>query len=191
MKRLKSFGEISRLINLDNLLLSEGELWKKKRRLVSNIFNYDFIKRKIPEIQQIFRRSQVEAEQKFQIDEGVFRYDISPVLSNCFSEVILECFFRTTSDHKIDGVSMTEYSNKLISDLMSSARSPFRFFIGPGFGRMGFLKRERDINERIKKFRKFSSEIIRNRMEEIQKSNDFQGKPRDIVEALLLSGNFK
>ena len=68
MKRLKGFGEISRIINLDNLLLSEGELWKKQRKLFSNIFNYDFIKRKIPQIQQIFRRNQVEAEQKFQID---------------------------------------------------------------------------------------------------------------------------
>ena len=56
---------------------------------------------------------------------------------------------------------------------------------------MGLLKRDRDINERINKFRKFAAEIIQNRMEDIEKNNGFEGKSRDIVEALILSGNFQ
>ncbi len=37
----------------DGLLFSEGEEWKMKRKIMSNVFNFDFLRSKIPTIIQI------------------------------------------------------------------------------------------------------------------------------------------
>ena len=35
------------------LFLSEGDDWKKKKKILSNVFNYDFIRSKIPLIAKV------------------------------------------------------------------------------------------------------------------------------------------
>lgn len=41
-------AHLKRLIKVENLLLSEGNFWKNRRKLLSTVFNYDFITNQIP-----------------------------------------------------------------------------------------------------------------------------------------------
>ena len=34
----------------NGLVFAEGDLWKQKRKIISQVFNYEFIKKKIDEI---------------------------------------------------------------------------------------------------------------------------------------------
>ena len=40
----------------EGLVFSEGEMWKRKRKLLSKVFNFDLIKEKIPKIVEICNR---------------------------------------------------------------------------------------------------------------------------------------
>jgi len=46
-RKIPFFGGIKALVG-KGLLFSEGAEWKKKRKIMSSVFNYDFIKDKIP-----------------------------------------------------------------------------------------------------------------------------------------------
>jgi len=35
------------------MILNEGDVWKRKRRILSDIFNFDFVKRNIPKMKDI------------------------------------------------------------------------------------------------------------------------------------------
>lgn len=44
---------LKRLIGKDSLLMAEGDEWKSRRKILSSVFNYDFIISQIPKIHQI------------------------------------------------------------------------------------------------------------------------------------------
>jgi cytochrome P450 len=37
----------------DTMIMNEGDVWKSKRKLLSEIFNFDFIKRNVPKMKEI------------------------------------------------------------------------------------------------------------------------------------------
>jgi len=45
------------------VMFSEGDEWKKKRRIMSTVFNFEFIKSKIPLIAKITQEVFTKAEQ--------------------------------------------------------------------------------------------------------------------------------
>lgn len=52
--KVKMYQRVLSRVMGNGLVLSEGENWKKKRRIISNIFNYDFVAQLSPRIAEIY-----------------------------------------------------------------------------------------------------------------------------------------
>ena len=53
------------LVMGDGLAFSEGENWKRKRKIMSKVFNFDLIKKNIPKICQIFDKNYEKFDKKY------------------------------------------------------------------------------------------------------------------------------
>lgn len=126
-----------------------------------------------------------------QTGEGVYTYDVTNSLIHSFSMVILQCFFRTETSKKIDGVDMIDFANKLVASIGTSARKPLSLLMGPKLTRLGFRKVDREIQEDIGKFRTTAESLIRERIEHIKAHPSAGKQPADIVEALIKDGRLK
>lgn len=81
----------SKLFNCfaEGLLFSEGEKWKNKRRIISNIFSHDFLLKMLPQIVEIYQESlDLTSEKSKPIsNSSAFEFDINDYASNgaCFT----------------------------------------------------------------------------------------------------------
>lgn len=63
-EKVKSFvSNLKRIIG-GGILLSEGEIWKDKRKVMNKIFNYDFITDNIPKIERIIDQALDKLEER-------------------------------------------------------------------------------------------------------------------------------
>ena len=65
VKSRLAFGHVLRVIKEDNILLLEGEKWKQRRKIFSQVFNYDLISSKVPEIIKLARDQFQTMEEKY------------------------------------------------------------------------------------------------------------------------------
>jgi cytochrome P450 len=75
----------------DGLLLSEGEEWRYKRRIMSSLFNYEFIKSKFSMIVSIAKEICDEAKASKQ--DGKCLIEVNQLFQKIFGTVVIRCFF--------------------------------------------------------------------------------------------------
>ena len=46
----------------NTMILNEGDVWKRKRKVLSEIFNFDFIKRNVPRMREICKEMVLRME---------------------------------------------------------------------------------------------------------------------------------
>ena len=75
------------------LLLSEGDVWERKRKILNKMFNFNYIKSLVPKAAEICDYSirETEAESK-KIGENVVQYHILNFTSRVSSNLVMESF---------------------------------------------------------------------------------------------------
>ena len=77
----------------NGLLLSEGEIWARQRKILYRIFNFDYLKSQAPKIAEICDFSIKETEAVSSKRDGrIVQYHIFDLTSRMFSNSIMECF---------------------------------------------------------------------------------------------------
>ncbi len=77
------------------LALTEGEEWKRKRKLFSKIFNFDLVKENIEEMSQICDRYFDLFDSENKKDKNVIKYDVHTLSTRIFSGIMMKCFLGT------------------------------------------------------------------------------------------------
>ena len=75
------------------LFLSEGNEWKKKRKILSKVFNFDLVKGNISEIANICDSSLDKFEENCKIGDNEYSDFGIKITANIANRIILKCFF--------------------------------------------------------------------------------------------------
>ena len=95
------------------LIMSEGKVWKMKRKVLNAVFNFDFIKSQIPKITTICDKVLDKMEEKRTGDE--IEFDVAEFTSKFTGNVMLDCFFGSSfEDEKIGGMSTSFFIKKIL-----------------------------------------------------------------------------
>lgn len=101
---------------------SEGEEWKRKRRIINTVFNFDFIKSMTPKIEKVCSQAIVDVEKigthSTENDSHIVEYDVIDLTVRMFSSVVLECFLGGATEETLEGVPVCMFINKLITDVV-------------------------------------------------------------------------
>lgn len=101
---------------------SEGEEWKRKRRIINTVFNFDFIKSMTPKIEKLCAQAITDVEKTanhtIENDENLVEYDVIDLTVRMFSSVVLECFLGGATDETLEGMPVCMFINKLITDVV-------------------------------------------------------------------------
>jgi len=156
----------------DGIAFSEGNAWKRKRQVITAVFNYDFLTLNIPKIAKTFDiEAQRMEDEYFQSNPGAktVKYYLLDLLTATFSGVMLKCFFGGTfKNEKINGEPLSVFLPKLIGDVSKQSIRPENFLLGPWFFNLGVTAGDRDINKRVKLLRQISKNYIYQRVEELK-----------------------
>lgn len=154
----------------DGLGSSEGDVWRRKRRVMSAVFHFDFLSAIIPKAVTICDQVFDEFDQSHQ---GLPKtMDIKEIFLQIFGDVILQSFFGCRPTHeKIDGQLVTTYLSNLAQDLQQQAADPFALLFGVRAVSFGIRRGDRQINRRVAKYREYAERVIRERVLEIKAEN--------------------
>jgi cytochrome P450 len=76
----------------ESIGFSEGESWKKKKRAISKMFQFDYVKANIPKINQICDRWLDKYEKNSKSEDNKYRFEMLGFSASFFNGVIMECF---------------------------------------------------------------------------------------------------
>jgi cytochrome P450 len=77
----------------EGIVFSEGDIWKKKRKLLSKVFNFDLIQENIPKISEICDRCLNDFDEGNKTGDKQYKYDTLKLSSRIFNGVVMKCFF--------------------------------------------------------------------------------------------------
>jgi len=154
-----------------SLGLTEGDVWKRRRKVISTAFHYEFLKENTKLIQQTVR----EFFDKITLAD-YNNLDIIQRLQEITSEVMGRVFFGDSlHKYQFEGKSLTRGLAELSDELGEQARTPLLLIFGPQILSSPFVPRYRKLQERIKKFRKLCFDILQDRKAKPTRSNDLLG----------------
>ena len=103
------------------LLFSEKELWKGKKKILTEVFNFILIMGSTPKIielcnKEFERFEKLSVEQNSCIEKGKFKIDMLELFTGVTSSVICTIFFGDKADREIDGITVDKFLHKLTID---------------------------------------------------------------------------
>jgi cytochrome P450 len=100
------------------MVFTEWETWKRKRRIISSVFHYDFLNEIIPTIREEISLQFNQVDQK--ISQGASSIDMKKIFSQIMSNVVAKSFFGTDmSEYLIDGKPYCEYYVDFLEEISS------------------------------------------------------------------------
>jgi len=162
----------------DGLAMSEGETWKRHRKIISNSFHYDSLNKNISTIQTTAREFFDKiASQEYQ------NYSVINRVQQITGEIVGRIFFgEHLNKYTHEGKPLTLALADLISDLTSLAMTPLSVCLGGLALKYPVFPRYIKMKKRIKEFHAFCLKIIDDRKKSDQKGND-------LLAALLATQN--
>ncbi len=159
---------INPLVGGEGLVMSEGELWKRHRKIISNSFHYESLKANIPTI----RKTTLEFLNKTTPEE-LKNYSAINKIQEITGEIVGRIFFgENLSNYTLEGKSLTLVLGTLIADLSLLALSPISLILGENALYYPVLKPFRDVKKRIDAFRNLCFRIVEYRKKSGQKGDD-------------------
>ena len=145
----------------EGLLLSEKDAWKRRKKILSEVFNFNFIKSLSPKIAGIgdqllgsFDRGQKEAE-----------YDVLEFTTEFGGTVMIECFFgESAKNEQIEGKSVNKFIKDLIGDLFTQTFTVCGLLFGLKFMKLGIRGKDRANNQKVNLFRSWGKEFVGKKM---------------------------
>jgi cytochrome P450 family 4 subfamily V len=163
-----------RILLGDGLILTEGEVWKRHRKIISGSFHYEFLKNNAKNVQnttQEFFNKLTKEEMK--------NYDVMGHIQAITGEVVGRLFFgEKLNNYTFEGKPLTLALADLLSELGASAVSPLVILFGPKFLTYPIVPKFKKMMTRIKEFRQLCIKIVEDR-----KAHPVQGN--DLLTSLL------
>ena len=156
------------LVGGGGLVMSEGDVWKRHRKIISNSFHYESLKANISTI----RNTTLEFLNKTTPEEYQ-NYSAIHKIQEITGEIVGRIFFgENLSSYTLEGKSLTLVLATLVSDMDSLAFSPLSLILGEKALKYPIFKVYRDLNKRITAFRDFCFKIVEDHKKTGQKGHD-------------------
>ena len=150
------------------LLLAEGETWKRHRKIVSNSFNYDFLRSNIGLVQ-----STTKEFLSALTPEDFTGYLAITKIQEITGEILGRIFFgKNLNQYTFEGKPITIALAELVSDLALVGRSPLVIMFGPKVMDLPFFPKFAKMMKSVRGFRSLCAQIIQDRKKDSQKTND-------------------
>lgn len=184
VKDLRIFGVVTPAVK-NGLSFTEGEKWKYQKKLLSQIFHFEYMNSCIPLINQV-------------VDGWITRYCKEPKstvdVTNAFKmyagEIVFNIFFGEDSFYRTpDAQKAVIVALKMMNDMLMLATDPKNFLFGPKFVNWRLGKREREYLSD----NKFLNDFVSKQLQTLKKkyiSEKEQGKTQQkswktLIECLL------
>ena len=150
----------------NGLATAEGSFWRNHRRIISNSFHYELLKSHVPIIQETTK----EFLDKIKPEEyGNFK--IIDKVQEITGEVVGRVFFgNNLSNYQLDGMPLTLYLARLMTEIMKTALSPMAMLLGTKS--LVLIPSHRRVMEKTNYFREYCQKIIADRRKEHYEAND-------------------
>lgn len=146
---------------MGTLSFAEGAIWKKQRKMVSSVLNFEFIKALVPMIKQVSQDQFKDWIQKGELENINLMYNMGSVTG----EVSGRFFFgQKFNKHTVRGLPMTTAAQKVFDSCYQEQISFFATVFGPELIRKNILPRHKELNNLIHDFRAKCKEMIRETM---------------------------
>eukprot|EP01016_Furgasonia_blochmanni_P035995 TRINITY_DN4051_c0_g1_i1.p1 TRINITY_DN4051_c0_g1~~TRINITY_DN4051_c0_g1_i1.p1 ORF type:complete len:526 (-),score=108.26 TRINITY_DN4051_c0_g1_i1:29-1606(-) len=169
VKTSRSVRNLKRLIG-EGLVFSEGEIWKKHRRVLSSAFTFDALQKMAPFVQNLAHTRFADITKREKDENGKIKIYAIREFERITGDAVVRSFFGTDfSEKKIDGVPISTALGKLLADLSSqSMTSLLSWIFGSNILKLGLTKRDREIIRRVNEMRECAQEAINQRKKEIE-----------------------
>jgi cytochrome P450 len=161
------------------IAFSEGNEWKKKRKVISNVFHFEFLHSLIPEMRKTLDEYFEEFDEKK--EKKVVLLDMFQYLLATF---MIKFFFGTElKGRTLDGVTIPKFITQLMFDVNEQGFEPVALALGPKFLELGLRAKDRDITRRVKLFRDYALKTIDDRVKELKEKGFKEGdkKTGDLI----------
>jgi hypothetical protein len=120
-------------------------MWKKKRKLLSKIFNFDLITLNIPKMVETCNKCFDKYEANYMISENILQINNYKMCSGIFNGVMMKCFFGNDyiNDTIGDGKNYPEFIVDTISEASDLTLNPLIAFFGKFAWKIGITPKIR------------------------------------------------
>ena len=161
------------------LVTSEGARWKAQRKLLSNVFNFEYLKLVLPTVKTTVHQGLNDIK-----STSLQNVNIMDVFQRITGETVGKIFFGAQlNHHQVHGQPLTITLASLIADVGTLTLSPERMILGDWILKKGILPKHRKLNKRIEEYRKICVDIIEERKK--QPLGEKPKENRDILDILL------
>lgn len=147
------------------LIVSEGSLWQKRRRVLNTVFHYEFLKDMIGDIIKNVDRL---------LEIGRIDHPDGTSMIGWFQGLTGESMGRLIlgeefGKYKIEEMSITAFFSQLVEDMGMMILDPWYQTFGKNLGKFGIIKSHQKVLEEIKVFRECCYEIVENVIKDAKK----------------------
>ena len=153
------------------LVLAEGEVWKRHRKMISNSFHYEFLKLNTP----IAQRTTQEFLEN--IDPKDYQgFEIMRRIQNITGEIVGRVFFgENLKEYKFEGKTLSAALAELMVDLAVASESALALFFGRKVLNLPIYPEYARVMKRVKAFRNVCNNIIEHKKADTNLNNDLLG----------------
>jgi len=156
------------LVNGGGLVMSEGDVWKRHRKIISNSFHYESLKANIATI----RNTTLEFLNKTTPEE-LKNYSVINKIQEITGEIVGRIFFgQNLNSYTLEGKPLTLILANLVADMTLAALMPLSLILGEKALKYPILKTYRDLNRRIREFRAVCLKMVQDRKKSGQQGHD-------------------
>ena len=182
-KKAEEFIDLDKFFLGSGVLTSEGEVWKKHRKIASSAFHFDFIKSTVPIIEQVTQ----------EVFDGIARenlssVDIMDVMQKITGEITGRLFFGNSfATVSYNGNSLPKAITKTEATISVEQQEIWANLFGPNFIRAGILPQHKRLMSDISGIRALCKSLIAQEKEKkaLKKTDESQGDYPTLLERLL------
>lgn len=186
IKDPEMFAPLPSLVR-NGLVFTEGEKWKSQRKLISQVFHFDYMNACIP----IINRKCLEWIDSYCRDGTQVFLDVKKTMKMYTSRVIWRMFFGEEDiQTSVDSEKFMETILNYASGAMTRCFSLYNFFLGPKFFKLGLRASDREYNFEHQIVDTFAKTQLKYFREKLSKEKDSAPKQsRNLIELLLLEAS--
>lgn len=150
------------------LVFSEGDTWKRHRKIVSNSFNYDFLKSNT----SLIRKTAQEFLDSIKPEE-YDSYSAIAKIQEITGEVVGRIFFgENLKEYTFEGKTITLGLADLVGDIAIHTLSPWVLVFGAKILQVPFIPKYARLMRRVNDFRNLCAKIIKEKKATQEKGTD-------------------
>jgi cytochrome P450 len=163
IKHPKLFA-LSKELGANGLVLAEGAIWRKHRKLISMSFHYEFLRSITPDVIDICEELLDKLKAK-----NLPTINVMEEFKNITGEVIGRIFFgERLAEKEFKGQKLTTFLANLVADAGLITFDSLYLMFGVPVVKMGLTAKHRKLMEDIRDFRSWSENLVRQRMDELR-----------------------